>query len=233
MQQHVGVLQHCLLRIDVGDEIRRQVALVEADTFGDRQLGVQRRGLLDGDDAVGTDAGECLTHELADLRVTRGHRGDLRDGFLALDGCSRREQCLGNLVGSLGDTGTECDRVGACRDVLQASAHECLRQHGGRGGAVARNVVGLGGDALDELRTQVLERIFQIDLACDGDAVVGDRGATECLGEHHVSSARSERHLDGVGQLVDATLESPAGFLVELDLLCHVSVLLLRVDELD
>ena len=38
---------------------------------------------------------------------------------------------------------------------------------------------------------------------------------------NHVAALRPERHLDGVGELVDARLERPAGFLVELEQLGH------------
>ena len=96
-----------------------------------------------------------------------------------------------------------------------------LRQHGGGGGAVAGDVVGLGGHRLDQLGAQVLERVFQVDLAGDGDAVVGDRGAAERLGQHHVPTARTERHPDRVGELVDAGLHGAARGFVEFNLLAH------------
>ena len=83
-------------------------------------------------------------------------------------------------------------------------------QNGRGGGAVAGNIVGLGGDALDELCAEVLEGIFELDLTGDAHTVVGDGGAAECLGEHDVASTRAQGHLDGVGKLVDSGFESAA-----------------------
>ena len=114
-------------------------------------------------------------------------------------------------------------RVGAGGDVAQALTHERLGQHGGGGGAVTSDVVGLGGDLLHQLGAHVLERVVELDLPGDGHAVVGDGGGAELLLEHHVAALRAERDLDGVGQLVHAGLEAAAGILVELQDLGHVT----------
>jgi hypothetical protein len=92
-----------------------------------------------------------------------------------------------------------------------------LGEHGGGGGAVTGDVVGLGGDFLDELGAHVLERVLELDLLGDRHTVVGDRGGAELLVEHDVAALGAERHLDGVGELVDARLEAAAGLLVELE----------------
>jgi len=65
-------------------------------------------------------------------------------------------------------------RVGAGGDVLKALADHGLRQHYGRGGAVAGHVVGLGRHFLDQLRAHVLEGVVKLYLLGYGDAVVGD-----------------------------------------------------------
>src|SRR5690606_14047236 len=92
----------------------------------------------------------------------------------------------------------------------------------GGGGAVTRDVVGLGGDLLHELGAHVLEGVVELDLAGDGYTVVGDGGGAPLLVEHHVAALGAERHLDGVGELVDAGLEGAAGFVVELEDLGHL-----------
>src|SRR5690606_12784801 len=176
------------------------------------------------------DAGQRLADHLADLLVARGHGGDLRDGGLALDGGGGREQCLAHLVRPLGDAGAERDRIGACGNVLQAGLDQRLSENGRGGGAVAGDVVGLGRDTLEGLGAGVLERFLQLYLTGDAHTVVRDGGTTEGLGEHDVPATRAERHLDGVGQLVDTALESPPRGLVELDLLGHVLRLLLDSD---
>ena len=120
------------------------------------------------------------------------------------------------------DAPLEAHRVGAGGDVAQALVDQRLGQHGGGGGAVTGDVVGLGGDLLDQLGAHVLERVVELDLPGDGHAVVGDGRGAELLVEHDVAALRAERDLDRVGQLVDAGLEGAAGVLVELQDLGHV-----------
>ena len=109
------------------------------------------------------------------------------------------------------DAPLEGDGVGAGGHVAQALADQRLGQHGSRGGAVAGHVVGLGGHFLHELGAHVLEVVLELDLLGDGDAVVGDGRGAPALADHDVAALGAERHLDGVGQLVDAGLEAPTG----------------------
>ena len=115
-----------------------------------------------------------------------------------------------DLVDRLLDAALERERVGAGRDVLQTLADDRLGEHGRGRRAVAGDVVGRGGDLADELRALVLERVLDLDLAGDRDAVVGDRRGAELLVEDDVAALRAERDLDGVGDSVDAGLEGLA-----------------------
>ena len=112
-------------------------------------------------------------------------------------------------------------RVGARGHVLEAFGDDRLAQHDRGGGAVAGDVVGLGGDFLEQLGAHVLEGVVQLDLTGDRHAVVGDGGRTELLVEHHVAALGAEGHPDRVGQAIDAMLERPSRGLVEEELLCH------------
>jgi hypothetical protein len=60
-------------------------------------------------------------------------------------------------------------RVGAGGHVAQALAHHAPGEHGGGGGAVTGDVVGLLGDFLDELGADLLVRILELDLLGDRD----------------------------------------------------------------
>ncbi len=131
--------------------------------------------------------------------------------------------CLGDGLDGLLDAALEGDRVGAGGDVAQALADECLGEDGRRGGAVARDVVGLLGDLLDELGADPLEGLLEVDLLGDGDAVVGDRRRAPLLVEHDVAALGTERDLDGVGEDVEPALHAAAGLLVEGDDLGHGS----------
>ena len=120
-------------------------------------------------------------------------------------------------------------RVGAGGDVLEALGDERLAEHDRGGGAVAGDVVGLGRDFLEELRAHVLERLFELDLAGDGHAVIGDRRGAELLVQDDVAALGAERHLDRVGEPVDAPLERATSGLVEDELLCHDRCSLLEI----
>ena len=221
MEQDQDVLVDGLLLVRVRDEVRGEEALVEGDALGHGHLGVQPLRLLDGDHAVDADGVHGLGDHAADLGVTRGHGRDLRDGLGAGDGRRGRAEELHDGGGGLLDPLAHRHRVGAGRDVAQPLTDEGLGEHGGGGGAVAGDVVGLGGNALDELRPEVRERLGELDLTGDGDAVIGDGGAAERLGEHDVAALGAERDLDGVGELVDTGEHALAGLLVERDQLGH------------
>src|SRR5699024_5513477 len=133
-------------------------------------------------------------------------------------------QGVGDRLDSLVDPALERHRAGAGGDVAQALLDQGLRQDGGGGGAVARDVVGLLGDLLDELGADLLVRIVEFDLLGDGDAVVGDGGGAPGLLEHDVASLGAEGHLDGIGELVHTLLEAAPGFLVVRDELGHCGI---------
>ena len=113
-------------------------------------------------------------------------------------------------VGALVDALLEQHRVGAGGDVAHALVDDRLGQDGGGGGAVTGDVVGLGGGFLEQLRAHVLERVVELDLLGDGDAVVGDGRRAVLLVERDVAALRAERGLDGVGEGVDALLSGTA-----------------------
>ena len=73
VDQDVGVVEDGLHPLGVGDEVRRDVALVELHALGELELGAERVGLLDGDDAVLADLVERLRDQLADA-ASRGRR---------------------------------------------------------------------------------------------------------------------------------------------------------------
>ena len=117
------------------------------------------------------------------------------------------------------DAALDDHRVGAGGHDAEALGDERLAEHDRGGRAVAGDVVGLGRDFLEELRAHVLERVFELDVAGDGHAVVGDRRRAELLVEDDVAALGAERDLDRVGEAVDAALERATSGLVEDELL--------------
>ena len=121
------------------------------------------------------------------------------------------EQLGADGLDGLLDAALERHRVGAGGDVAQALADQRLGEHGGGGGAVTGDVVGLLGDLLDELGADLLVRVLELDLLGDGDAVVGDRGGAPLLLQHDVAALRAEGDLDGVGELCSCRARGRGG----------------------
>ena len=221
-EQDVGVVEHGFHALGIGDHVGRDVALVEAHALDQVHLHAEGVRLLDGDDPVLADLVDGLGDHLADLAVGRADAGDLGDLALVLD---VHRDALDGLDGSL-DGGLDAllqrHRVGAGGHVAQPLAHHRPGEHGGGGGAVARDVVGLLGDLFDQLGPDVLVGVLELDLLGDGDAVVGDGRRSPLLVEHHVAALRAEGDAHGVGELVHPPLERTASLLVELDDLRHL-----------
>ena len=143
-------------------------------------------------------------------------------------------EVVDDLVDSLLDAAAQGQRVGAGGDVLQPLADDDLGQQGRRRGAVAGHVVGRRGDLADELGALVLEDVLDLDLAGDGDSVIGDRRRAELFVEHDVTAFGAEGDLDCVGDGVDAGLQRPPRLLCVLQLLMsHVYSVLLGSSKSD
>jgi hypothetical protein len=133
--------------------------------------------------------------------------------------CGRDGGHLGDLVLRIGvpgdaaerghgrlDTGLdpllERHRVGPGGHVAQALVDHGPGQHGGCRRPVSGDVVGLLGHLFDELGPDAFERVLELDVLGDGDAVVGDGGGAPLLVEDDVAAFGSEGDAYGVGELV-------------------------------
>jgi hypothetical protein len=109
---------------------------------------------------------------------------------------------------------------------LAPSLDDGLGQHCRRGGAVAGEIIGLGGDFAQHLRAHVLELVLKLDFLGDGDAVLGDARRAEGLVDDDVAALRTQRHLYCVSENVDAAQHLLARFAVKPDFFCsHFSFL--------
>ena len=222
--QDVRVVELSFHRLGVGDEVGADVATIELHTLDVLGLELQALGLFDGDDAVFADLVHDLGDQVADLGVLGGDGGHSGDLFLGGDVDGLGPDVLRERRDALLDAALEQHGVGAGGHVLQAFGDDGLGQHGGGGGAVAGDVVGLGGGFLQKLGAHVLERILQLDFLRHGHAVMGDGGGAPLLVQGDVAALGAEGGLDGLGQDVDADLEVAAGFFGENQLLCHVDL---------
>src|ERR1700722_10840105 len=212
VDQDVGIVHFNAHLVGVGDEVGRDVAAVELHAFDDIEFGLERLGFFNRNDALVADLLHRIGEELADLGVAVGrNNADLGD-FLV------RGDLLGVLdeVGDHGfhrqiDTALQIHRVHAGGNRLGAFAHDRSRKNGRGGGAVAGRIGRLGGHFAHHLGAHVLELVFKLDFLGDGDAVLGDAGRAERLVEHDVAALRAERHLDRVGENLDAAQHAVAG----------------------
>src|SRR3984885_4261330 len=220
--EDVRVLEDGLEALGVGDEVGRDVALVEAHALGELKLEAEGVAPLDGDDAFLADLVHGLGDHLADGRVARRDGRGGGDLLLGLHVLGELGELLAHGLDGRLDAALKRHRVGAGGDVPQALAHQRLGEHGRRRRAVTGNVVGLLSYFLDQLGTDLLPRVLELDLLGDGHAIVGDRGGSPLLLEYHVPALGAEGYLHGVGKLVHAALEAAPGVLVKRDhLRCH------------
>ena len=154
--------------------------------------------------------------------VPGGDRRDRGDLLLGLDVLGQAEQLLGDDLDGLLDAALETHRVRTGGHVAQALADHRLGEDRGGRRTVTGDVVGLLGDLLDELRTDLLVGVLELDLLGDAHTVVGDRGGAPLLLQHDVAALGTEGHLDGVGEGVHAPLEAAPGLLVESNQLRHM-----------
>ena len=223
VDEDVGVLHLALHLLGVGDEVCAEVAAVELHSFDDADGGVAAFGLFDGDDAVLGDFLHSLGQQLSDFRIVVSAYGSyLLDlvvvvaHLLALSG-----NALYDLADGFVDAALEIHGVCTCGDVLQTLADNSLSEYGSGGGAITCIVARLGGNALHELCTGILECIGKLNLLGNGHAVLGDLRSTEFLLNNYITTFRAQSYLYGICQLVHALLHLLAGFDIEFDFFCH------------
>src|SRR5256885_1439874 len=226
--EDVGVLEHSLHPLLVGDHVRRDVALVELHALGELEVHAERLALLDVHDAVLADLVDRVGDHVADLVVGGRDGSHASDLVLASHVLRLGLDVVDHLVDGALDSALESERISARSHVLQALCDDGLSQNGGGGGAVARHVVGGSGDLAHELCALVLEDVLDLDFTSDRDAVVGNRGRAELLVQDHVTALRTGRDLDRVGDRVYARLQRSARLAVVLELLVSHSCRFLR-----
>ena len=213
-----GILELRDHLLGVGDEIGRNVAAIELHALDCLELGADALVLLDSDDAFLADRLHGVGDHLADGVVAVGRNGaDLLDFIVGVDLARTPGEIPDHRVHRGIDTAPQIHRVHPGSDRLRALAHDRLGEQGGRGRAVAGNVIGLGGHLAHHLGAHVLELVLELDLLGDGHTILGDARRPEGLVENHHAALGPKRHLDRIGQNVDTPDHARSGISAELN----------------
>ena len=223
VNQDQGIVQTGLHGVLVGDEVRREIAFVEAHPLDGLQLHLDPAALFDADDTVAAHGLHGLRDEPAHLGVPvgrdRGHLGDLLlagglRGQLPEAIHHRRRPCL--------QASPQAHGIGAGRHALEPFGEDGVGQDGGRGRAVTGLVGRILGHVLHHLDRHVLGSGLELDLPGHRDPVLGDGGTSEAPIQHHGPALGAQGHGNRAGELVDPVPEALSRFDVELQLLRHL-----------
>src|SRR5690606_36853971 len=174
----------------------REVPAVELHAFDDFQFGLSRLGFLDGNDTLVADLLHRLGEKTTDLGYAIGGDGaDLRNLVVLGDLACLGLQFGDNGVYGLVDTALQVHRVHASGNCLGAFPDNRLGEDGRGRGAVASQIIGLGGNFAHHLRAHVLELVLKLDFLGDGYAVLGDARCAEGLVDDGVAALGAQRNL--------------------------------------
>ena len=146
-EQDAAVLELALLRLGVGDKVGGDESAVELHSVDDIELIVHGFSVLDSDDARFSDAFHGVRDQRADGLVVVGRdASNLLNLLLGIDGSGHLLELTLDVLDGVLDAAVEVHRVNASRHALEAFAKDRAGEHGGGGGTVSGNIVGLVGN---------------------------------------------------------------------------------------
>src|SRR5690606_3225008 len=162
-----------------------------------------------------------LGEKTTDLGFAIGGDGaDLRNLVVLGDLACLCLQFGDNGVYGLVDAALQVHWVHASGNCLGAFPDNRLGENGCGRGAVASQIIGLGGNFAHHLRAHVLELVLKLDFFGDGYAVLGDARCAEGLVDDDVAALGAQRNLHRIGEDIDATQHALTGIRMKLHFLC-------------
>lgn len=185
------VLELDLGALGVGDEVGGDVATVELHALGDLELVLDGLALLDCDDTLLADLLHGVGEELANVCVAVGRdSGDLGDLLAGGDLLLVCAEVLNDGLNSGLGTAPQVHGVASGGNVLNGLREDGTSEDGGGCGTVTSDLVGLGGNVLEETSTEVLELVLKSDSLGNGDTIC-------CLSVHVLQHLHKSKHTLG------------------------------------
>ena len=148
-----------------------------------------------------------------------GNGANLGDFLVGRRGLRNLLELIDGGGNSLVDAALEVHRVHAGSNELHAFVNDRLGENRRGRRAVAGVVARLRGNFAHHRGAHVFELVLEFDFLGDGHAVLRHRRTAEGAFEHDVAALRAERHLDGIGENVDAANHLRAGVITKENLL--------------
>mmetsp|Transcript_16847 Transcript_16847/g.37125 ORF Transcript_16847/g.37125 Transcript_16847/m.37125 type:complete len:842 (+) Transcript_16847:26-2551(+) len=200
-----GVCQLALLGLVVRYEVRRDETAVKLHALDDLELVLHRLAFGYSDRSILAHFLEGVSDHLADDRVAVGRDGRHLANLLRLgDGLGPLLQVLKHAPHSSVDAALQVHGIHAGHHSLAAFAEDGTGQHRGRRGAIARDIVGLRSDLLDELGSHIHHLALELNSLGDSDAILRHLGRPKGLLNDDVAALRSQGHCHSVSQAVGA-----------------------------
>ena len=146
-------------------------------------------------------------NHLSDLVRACRNRSYTRDLILALYLLGHLYESFNSLLGSLLHSASQSNGICTCGKILQTLVNHCLSKNCCCSSSVTGNIICLCSYFLYELGTHVLKGILELDLLCDGHAVVCDERRAIGLVKNYIAAFRSKSHANCVRKLINAPFE--------------------------
>jgi hypothetical protein len=219
-QEDATVGELNLLAFGLSHEVWRHVSTVPSESFNVLNLSLETLALSDSDSSVGTELLEDTGDQATDVSITvSGDSGDVHDLILALDGDRLLLESVDDLFDGHLDTSAEVHWVHASGNRFAALLEDGTGEDGRRGSSITSLVVGLAGNLLDKIGTDVVVAVAELNVLGNSNTVLGNLWHSKSSVEDNITAAWSESDLDGVCEHLASLQHEGTGFSSELDVL--------------
>ena len=219
-EEHGSVSELDLGGLGLGHEVGRDISTVPLETLNVLDLSLETLALGHSDGAVGSESVEDASNEATDMGVVVGRDGsDVPDLFNTVDRDRLVSEALNDLLDSHLNATSQIHWVHAGGDRFAALLEDGTSENGGGRGAITGLIVGLAGNLLDEVGTDVVVAIAELDVLGNSDTILSDLGSAKSSVEDDIATAGSESDLDSVSEHIAALKHESAGFSTEFDIL--------------